>query len=75
MTFNDYLNEYDVNLENNKLDWKNKLEIILENIDKYKLLSEQENRIYELAELIILNNNNNCENYFTEIDELLRFNS
>jgi len=73
--FNDYLNEYDVNLENNKLDWKNKLEIILENIDKYKLLSEQENRIYELAELIILNNNNNCENYFTEIDELLRFNS
>jgi molecular chaperone DnaK len=73
--FNDYLNEYDVNLENNKLDWKNKLEIILENIDKYKLLSEQENRIYELAELIILNNNNNCENYFTEIDELLRYNS
>ena len=73
--FNDYLNEYDVNLENTKLDWKKKLEIIIENIDKYKLVSEQENRIYELVELIILNDNNNCENYFTEIDELLRFNS
>ena len=24
---------------------------------------------------ILLNDNNNCENYFTEIDELLRFNS
>jgi len=70
--FNDYLNNYDI--ENTKIDWKKKLEDIIENIEDYKLLSEQENRIYELAELIISNNNDNCDNYFTEIDELLRFN-
>ena len=70
--FEDFLNNYE--LENTKVNWKKKIETIIENIDNYNLTKDQYNRILELAELIIEEDNRNCEQYFTEIDELLGFN-
>jgi molecular chaperone DnaK (HSP70) len=73
--YKDYLINYELDTAESNTDWKKKIETIINTLDNYNLLEEQENRIYELAELIISNNNKNCDNYFTEIYELLRFNS
>ncbi len=71
--YGDYLNNYE--LENTKTDWKKKIETIIENIDNYNLTKDQYNRILELAEIIVENDNQNCEVHFNEIDDLLGFNS
>jgi molecular chaperone DnaK (HSP70) len=71
--FKDYLINYELDTYENKINWKKKLETIVENIEKYNLSEEQETNIYILIENIISKNNENCESYFTKLDELLGF--
>jgi molecular chaperone DnaK len=70
--FSDYLTNYE--LENTKTDWKKKIETIVTNLSEFNLLSEIENKILNIIEIIIERDNINCESYFFEIDELLGFN-
>ena len=70
--FSDYLSNYE--LENTKVDWNKKIETILENMDKYKLTEEQNNRVLELSEAIIEADNINCEEMFSEINQILGYN-
>jgi hypothetical protein len=70
--FSDYLSNYE--LENTKVDWNKKIETILENMDKYKLTEEQSSRVLELSEDIIEADNINCEEMFSEINQILGYN-
>jgi hypothetical protein len=70
--FSDYLSNYE--LENTKVDWNKKIETILENMDKYKLTEEQNSRVLELSEAIIEADNINCEEMFSEINQILGYN-
>jgi molecular chaperone DnaK (HSP70) len=70
--FSDYLTNYE--LENTKTDWKKKLESLVDNLDKFKLSEEKEEKIINIIETIITLDNINCNDYFTEIDEILGFN-
>ena len=70
--FSDYLSNYE--LENTKVDWNKKIETILENMDKYKLTDEQNSRVLELSEAIIEADNINCEEMFSEINQILGYN-
>lgn len=70
--FSDYLSNYE--LENTKVDWNKKIETILENMDKYKLTEEQNSRVLELSEAIIEAENINCEEMFSEINQILGYN-
>ena len=73
-TFKDYLINYDLDTYENTVNWKKKIETIVENLDIYNLSEENENKILELIETIISADNENCEKYFFEIDEILGFN-
>ena len=74
-TFKDYLINYVLDTTENTVNWRKKIETIVENLETYNLSEENENKILELIETIISVDNVNCENYYLEIDEILGFNS
>ena len=67
--FSDYLTNYE--LENTKIDWKKKIETLVQTLDEYNLSKELEDRIYFLIEQIIELDNINTDIYFTEINDIL----
>ena len=67
--FSDYLTNYE--LENTKIDWKKKIETLVNSLEDYNLIEEDEKRIYNLIEQIIELDNINCETYFLEIKDIL----
>ena len=68
-----YLNNYIIEDTDNNT-YAEKLEKIIQNIDKFNLTENQQNKLLEIIEQIISLDNNNCELLHIQMNEILGFN-
>lgn len=73
LKFSMYLNNYIIEDTDNNT-YTEKLEKIIQNINKFNLSEDQQNKLLEIIEQIINLDNNNCELLHIQMNELLGFN-